>query len=184
MGFELRDKHLKKYPHFDQLISTSEILALVEDPSRVASNPFLPFLQYAKSYQPFRDQTTRPKKKDRLIRYASRRDSPIFAHYRQILSARYEEKLAALGIADVPIAYRKIPISNGATGGKCNIDFAHDLFAEICKYDRCTVIALDIRKYFESIDHGRLYEVWCDLLAVRKLSADHLAVFKAITKYR
>lgn len=184
MGFELSEKHFKKYPHFDQLIGADELHAIVNSPERVASNPFLPFIQYVKSYQPYRDSSNKPKKKERLIRYAGRRDSAIFARYRSELSEHYESRLQELGTADVPIAYRKLPIAEGSTGGKCNIDFANDLFQEIGEHDKCVVVALDIRKYFENIDHSRLYSIWCDLLGVSRLPDDHLAVFKAITRYR
>ncbi|MEM6484119.1 MAG: reverse transcriptase [Pseudomonadota bacterium] len=184
MAFQLSDKHFKTYPHFDQIISSDELHAIVDSPERVASNAFFPFIQYAKSYQPFRDGKVKVEKKERLIRYASRRDSAIFARYRADLSTRYEARLSALGIADVPIAYRKIPDTSGSGGGKCNIDFAHDLFRAIQTHDACVVIALDIRKYFESIDHRRLYTVWCSLLETDSLPRDHLALFKAITSYR
>lgn len=182
--FKLRDKHLKKYPHFDQLISTSELVDIITDPERVATNAFLPLLQYVKSYQPFRDPGNRPKKKERLIRYASRRDSTVFSYYRHQLAEKYEERLVALGIHDIPIAYRKIPLGDGSESGKCNIDFANDLFMSIRECQSCSVVALDIRKYFESIDHRRLYQIWCELIGVEKLPPDHLAVFKAITRYR
>lgn len=184
MDFEISDKHLKKYPHFDQILAPDELLAIVKDPERVAANAFLPFLQYTKKYQPFRDDPVKPKKKERLIRYASRRDSIIFAYYRFLLSIQYEARLIELGISAVPTAYRKIPMDGSGTAGKCNIDFANDLFEEVRKHEQCTVVALDIRKYFESIDHKRLYRVWSDLLDVEKQPADHLAVFKAITRYR
>ena len=183
MDFQILERHLKKYPHFDQRIGEEELLAIVTDPERVATNAFLPFIQYTKKYQPFRDKIEKPKKKERLIRYASRRDSVIFAYYRHVLSFQYEERLASLGIQGVPTAYRKIPLDGPSSAGKCNIDFANDLFTEIRTHKQCTVITLDIRKYFESIDHKRLYNVWCDLLGVGRLSSDHLAVFKAITRY-
>lgn len=184
MDFELREKHLKRYPHFDQLIAPAKLIEIIREPKRVATNSFLPFLQYTKSYQPFRDPEKRPKRKERLIRFASRRDSAIFAYYRHLLAERYEERLVTLGIHDVPIAYRKIPLGDGLRSGKCNIDFANDLFCAIGEFRECTVIALDIRQYFESIDHRQLYRIWCSLLSVGKLPSDHLAVFKAITRYR
>jgi hypothetical protein len=44
-------------------------------------------------------------------------------------------------------------------------------------------VALDIKGYFENLDHGRIKRIWCDLLGVDRLPPDHYAVFKNITKY-
>lgn len=183
MTFRIREKDLKKYPHFDKPISCEELLAIVTDPERVRSNAFLPFLQYSKKYRPFRTKSNKPDAKQRLIRYASRRDAVIFSYYRHLLSQLYEARLSTLGIHDIPIAYRKIPVEDSSCKGKCNIDFANDLFMEVLRQKNCAVVTLDISKYFECIDHRRLYRVWCDLLDVKSLPRDHLAVFKAITKY-
>lgn len=98
-----------------------------------------------------------------------------------MLAERYEERLLELGIEKCPIAYRKIPKTGG--GGKCNIDFAKDAFEEIERQGDCVAIALDIRGYFENLDHARIKEVWCDLLGVERLPPDHFTIFKNITKY-
>ncbi len=86
-----------------------------------------------------------------------------------------------MGIGHCPVAYRKIASPNG--GGKCNIDFAKEAFDTICKQDNCVAIALDIKSFFESLDHDRIKEVWCRLLEVERLPPDHFAVFKNITRY-
>jgi hypothetical protein len=154
---------LKHYPHFDRRLSIEEAEEIVSDPARVASNKFYPFFLYCETWQPFRTSDKgRPALKSRPIRYAARRDAYIFTHYRRILAEKYEERLALLGIQDCPIAYRKIPKVHG--GGKCNIDFAKDAFDEIEKQGDCVAIALDIKGYFENLDHARIKETWCDLL--------------------
>lgn len=183
MEFLLEEKHLKSYPHFDQRISLDELNSIVADPERVRKNAFLPLIQFVQRHQPFRDSGRKPKKKERVIRYASRKDSAIFAYYRMLLSEKYEQRLLELGISEIPTAYRKVPLGNGSSGGKCNIDFAADLFHAIQEFDECTVFALDISKYFDSIDHQRLYQCWCQIIGTTKLPEDHLAVFKAITRY-
>jgi hypothetical protein len=183
MSFQIPDKDLKNYPHFDRLISPEKLLEIVTDPEKVRINAFFPFLQYSKKYQPFRRKSKKPNVKQRLIRYASRRDAAIFSYYRFLLSQPYEARLATLGIHDVPIAYRKIPVDSSSAKGKCNIEFASDLFSEVLRQRNSVVVTLDISKYFECIDHRRLYKVWCDLLKVESLPRDHLAVFKAITRF-
>jgi hypothetical protein len=175
-------KDLKHYPHFDRRLSLAEAEAIVSDPDRVASNKFYPFFLYHETWQPFRSADTgKPELKSRPIRYAARRDAYILMHYRKIVSEKYEQRLSDLGISECPIAYRKVRKPSG--GGKCNIDFAKDAFDEIKKQGDCVAIALDIKGYFENLDHAKIKEIWCDLLGVVRLPADHFAVFKNVTKY-
>ncbi len=179
---------IKHYPHFDRHLSLKEIEELVNDPDRVASNKFFPFLLYHDSWQPFRTRkgvagkNSKPDIKSRPIRYAARKDAYILTHYRRILAERYEEKLVDLGIEHCPVAYRKIRKDDG--GGKCNIDFAKDAFDSIDRIGNCVAIALDIKGFFENLDHCRIKEIWCKLLGVERLPADHFTVFKNVTSYR
>lgn len=181
--FDFTAQDLKHYPHFDAPITLKEIRALVTDPARVAANSFYPFFLYEESWQPYRStNAAKPDKKTRPIRYGARRDAYIFAFYRRKLSRLYEARLRALGIEECPIAYRQV-LKPGRGGGKCNIDFAKDAFDEIDRLGDCVAVALDIKGYFENLDHGRIKRIWCDLLGVDKLPPDHYAVFKNITKY-
>lgn len=186
--WQVKGSDLKRYPHFDQVLSRDEIMAIVSDPKRVAQNKFYPLLRYSKRWQPFRREkgsgTPKPKPKDRPIRYAARRDAYIFAYYRHLLTQPYEAELSRLGIDHCPIAYRRIPTEADARRGKCNIQFAREAFDRIRSMGNGYAIAVDISSYFESIDHDRLWSLWCRLLGVERLPADHFAVFKNITKYR
>ncbi|MBS4009875.1 MAG: hypothetical protein KGZ72_03880 [Roseovarius sp.] len=182
--FDFTAKDLKHYPHFDAPITLREIRNLVTDRERVAANSFYPFFLYEESWQPFRStDAAKPDKKRRPIRYGARRDAYIFAFYRRKLSRLYEARLREMGIVDCPIAYRQV-LKPGRGGGKCNIDFAKDAFDEIDRLGNSVAVALDIKGYFENLDHGRIKRIWCDLLGVQELPLDHYAVFKNITKYR
>lgn len=184
MDPEFSAKNLKRYPHFDKWIGLDKIDELVSDPDQVAKNKFHPFFLYHETWQPFRatgSDGKKAKSKSRPIRYAARKDAYILTHYRRILSEKYEAKLADMGISDCPIAYRKIPKLNG--GGKCNIDFAKDAFDEIERQGNCVAIALDIKGYFENLDHAKIKALWCDLLGVSLLPPDHFTVFKNMTRY-
>jgi hypothetical protein len=122
------ERELKRYPHFDKFLPPDEIVAIVKNPERVRTNAFYPFLRYIKSWQPFRSNDVPHKKKERPIRYASRRDAYIFAYYRYLLSERYEALLKDLDLSECVIAYRKIPVQGEGGRGKCNIHFAKDAF--------------------------------------------------------
>ena len=181
---EISSKSLKRYPHFDAPIAINEVRRIVTDPVRVATNPFYPFLLFHQKWQPYRSgDVIKPEKKIRPIRYGARRDAYIFSHYRHRLSEKYETRLRILGIAHCPLAYRQIR-KKGGGGGKCNIDFAKDAFDEVDRIGNCVAVALDIKSYFESLDHSRIKRIWCDLLDVDLLPEDHYAVFRNITNYR
>ena len=183
----LEEKHLKKYPHFDSLLSMKEAVAIVNSPDRVATHPFSPFIVDQKKYQPYRTPQSvsklgKPKAKVRDIRSTARRDAVIFTAYRQILAKKYEKILIDEGLSECVIAYRSIPKDSG-NGGKCNIEHAADVFSFISEQKNCVAISLDISKYFENIDHTVLKKCWQRVLGKPTLPKDHYQVFKAITRY-
>jgi Reverse transcriptase (RNA-dependent DNA polymerase) len=182
-GFELEFEDLKHYPHFDAQLSLKNAQRLVSSPPLVARNPFYPFIMYEQRWQPFRSKKPRPDKKVRKIRYAARKDAVIFGHYRSVLAVRYEEALKFHGLQDAVLAYRRVHKDAAGRLGKCNIDFAKTAFDAILSFPQCSFMALDISKFFESLDHCRLYSIWCQALQLEALPSDHAAVFSAITKY-
>jgi hypothetical protein len=178
-----KPKRKKTYPHFDRLLSDQKIVEIVMDESQVATNKFFPFILFVKKFKRYDKDTPRNKRvpKDRKIRYACRRDAYIFEYYRGLLSPLYEDALAKSGISEIPIAYRRMKSPLGK--GKSSIEFAKDAFWEIATRRPCFAVTLDISKYFEHLDHAQIYRAWASLLGKKKLPKDHLAVFKAITKY-
>lgn len=173
---------VRRYPHFDPVISTAEAEAVATDPSRVATHTFYPFLKYDEGWTAYAEKGKKGKRKDRPIRFAARLDSCIFSYYRHLLSVPYEALLEAEGLSESVIAYRRIPKTSGG-GGQSNIDFALSAVQAIQSQGDCCTISLDISSFFETLDHQRLRDVWADLLGVSRLPADHFKVFKAITRY-
>lgn len=178
---------IKHYPHFDRHLKLKEIDELVNDTERVAKHKFYPFFLYHESWQPFRSkkdesgERSKPDIKSRPIRYAARKDAYIMMHYRKLLSEKYESRLKKRNLENCPLAYRKIPKANGS--GKSNIDFAKDAFDKIDELGDCLAIALDIKGFFENLDHDRIKSMWCELLDVDRLPSDHFTIFKNITNY-
>src|SRR5579864_221700 len=121
---------LKRYPHFDPLISMEEGEAYATDKGRVARHAFFPFIQYQQRWTRFAPKGAEGPPKVRPIRYAARRDAYIFLYYRHILTQPFEGELARLGLNKSVLAYRHIPASDGQ-GGKCNIHFAYEAFLKI-----------------------------------------------------
>lgn len=174
-----REKDIKRYIHFDRLIPVKKIVQVANDPQRVASHPFFPLLKFEESWTKFRGSGPHTVKV-RPLRYASRLDAAIFARYRAALAPLYEKRLAELDISEVPVAYRKIP-KNGKSN-KSSIDFAYDVFKFISDTGDAYATVVDIKSYFESLDHERILATW-ESLVRQPLPQDHYAVYRAVTKY-
>ena len=180
--WHLRPSDLKKYPHFDSIISAHDAEALATDPARVATHAFYPFMLYTQRWTRFPKQGQGQPPKERPIRYAARRDAYILAYYRHLLAEKYEAELSRLGLGNSVLAYRRIPLPDGKSG-KCNIHFAHEAICKIKELGTCCVLALDISSFFECLDHSKLKGLWCRMLGVTRLPPDHFHVFETITEY-
>jgi hypothetical protein len=181
---------IKLYPpHLDAPLSKAQAEFLVAKPERVERHAFFPFLQRNQHWTKFVAPGKPQKVKDRPIRYASRRDSYIFSHYRSLLCPMYEQALKNLCISDCVLAYRRIQAGKGK-GGKCNIHFANEAFNAIHRLGDCVTFAFDIEHFFENLDHAHIKRMWTRLLnisgawgKITKLPLDHSKVFHAVTSY-
>ena len=188
----------RTYPHFDHTISNKgEAVTLINNFQRTGQHSFLPFLESPLELRRFSKYLERIRiieaggdgndvvvRKDRPIKYASHRDSQLFSYYRTILANAYEAFLAKNGLSEHAIAYRKILLSPQSSNGKCNIHYAQEAFDEISRRGNCVAITLDIKGFFESLDHSFLEQKWCEVLGVVALPKDHAAIFKAVTDYK
>ncbi len=167
----------RNYLHFDRPISELSIINYVSLPKNIASHAFYPFISYKAISYKIRKTDTGIEKvfKDRPIAYASHIDSHIYSYYNYMLSHKYEDLLTKTDAKDSVLAFRKLD--------KCNIDFAFSAFQSIKKQQDCVAIALDIKGFFENLDHEILKKSWSSLLELDKLPDDHFAVFKSLTKY-
>lgn len=169
----------RRYLHFDEPLSFPKAQALVSDPNAVARHSFWPLLRFTVQtskikYNKATDKLeSRPK--DRPISYAAHSDSQIFSYYCELLATRYEALIEARGLSDAVLAFRAL--------GKSNIHFAKDAFDEIRSRGDCIAVALDVTKFFDTLDHAQLKARWKALLSLDKLPADHFAVFRALTRF-
>lgn len=178
--WSLRDRDFKTYFHFDALHDASFLEKAAQDDDFVAKHSFYPLILFKEEWTKFRECSVR-RNKVRPLRYAARLDAAIYAYHRFCLSKRYEEYLEKKGISEIPIAYRKIP-KDGASGNKCNIEFAKDAFDFIRKIRHCDVTIVDVSSFFESLDHEKILSSWQKILE-RDLNEAESAVFRSITKY-
>ncbi len=171
----------RKYIHFDFRAKelNNENTKFIFEPGQVARHSFYPFIRSVRQTRR-RKQSTDQRiidKKERLINYASHKDSLIYSWYNFYLNYRYEILANKLKIDDSIIAYRKL--------NKSNIDFANEVFQLIKTISPCIVICYDIEKFFDSLDHNLIKNQWKKLLYNPEdiLPPDHYKIYRSITKY-
>lgn len=126
--------------------------------------------------------------KERPLHYASHMDSLVFGYYADKIKDGYESLLSKEPLQDqAVIAYRKIETFDGSQKGKSNIHFAKECFDEIKKRtldgSEVSVLAIDLKSFFSSLDHKILKAQWAKVLGKEELPKDHYRVFKACTNF-
>ena len=170
----------RKYLHFDQKVSIFKAKRFITNPAEVARHYFYPFIKNTivkKRYKT--EKKTGERKwdpKPRPIMYASHVDSLIYSYYNILLNELYERKLTGNPFNESILAYRKLR--------KSNIEFAYEAFIDIKKMGECVVLAFDVSKFFDTLDHSILRQSWeCVIGDNLDKHKDHLNVFSSLTKF-
>jgi len=171
------------YPHFDREVSRKKAEPIVTCPAQVARHAFFPFIQqpivstHYKRTEGSADQHKREiRRKRRSIFLAAHLDAQIYSYYAKLIGGLYDSALQEWQISDVPIAYRSL-------NGKCNIDFAYEIFEYMRAQQDCCAIAMDVRGFFDNLDHEILKGRWTNLLGQQRLPDDHFKIFRSVTSY-
>lgn len=166
------------YIHFDSPISFKTAQKLVKNKKGIAKHSFFPFISYEiESIKVYKDSSDKiqEKEKKRPIAYASHVDSHIYAYYALQLEKLYEAALKTKFLNDNVLAFRSL--------GKSNIQFANHAFEDIKSRKICSAVALDIKGFFDNLDHHTLKSAWKNLLNDNELPKDHYNIFKSLTKF-
>ncbi len=172
--------HSRHYIHFDLPLSEQAATNYVSDPDRIVHHAFYPFITYdlltprikkiSGAVKPFiKDPKHRP------ISYPAHKDGYIFSYYKRKLEDVYEEWLKEHGLGQAVTAFR-------ATGEN-NVTLAKIAFDFVTRNPGCLIVATDVEKFFDTINHEQLKKTWSRFLGVPRLPDDHYAVYKAITRY-
>lgn len=169
----------RKYLHFDRPLGQKAAFDYVTSPAKVAQHSFYPFITFTSQVLKYRFDSDRGVfakiPKSRPISYSAHLDSHIYAYYGSLLSDRYEAELNRRGLHTSVLAFRSIDSKN-------NIHFAHDAFEEIRARGQCCVLAFDVEKFFDRLDHSILKQAWVDLIGEERLPKDHFSVYRSLTK--
>jgi RNA-directed DNA polymerase len=190
------DYHSKTYPHFDPIFNFEKnkntLKKIVSDPtlSKVARHDFLPFVKILQKTPRYKLQINDAdpdggeydlETKIRPISFASHLDTYLYSFYAFALNSIYQKYLHDNGLNEVVLAYRS------DMAGKCNIQFAKETFDEVrnmfIQEGNCAVIALDIKGYFDNIQHKKLKEMWSRVIGEDDLPKDQYHIYRSLTKY-
>jgi len=190
----------RKYTHFSPKLTYKNrgfIIGYVRDPESVKTHKFFPFIHYTiveskkkwvknKKGKPILTDRRPEEIKKREIFYANHLDSQIFSYYAHLLNKRLEAIYEAGPVlSSAVIGYRSIRISKRNNRCKSNIHFTKEVIDFIKNYEGSTlnIVSVDIKDFFNSLDHKILKRKWASLFGNHSLSPDHYAVYKAITKF-
>lgn len=104
-------------------------------------------------------------------------DRFIYEYYGNRLNNRYNEYMKEKGISRASTAYRN------CTPGKCNIDFAKEVFEFIVKSKSAYVFVGDFSKFFDKLDHKYLKDKIKNVIGENALDEADYAIYKNITKF-
>lgn len=176
---------IKSYVHFDHpldfLKCQQEIKSFFTTPGKISKHNFLPLIKIVTKTPRFKFQDDSAEydleTKKRPISFASHLDTFLYGFYSYALTQLYQAYIRNRGFNSCILAYRT------DLNGNCNIQFAKEAFEMIRTKGPCTALALDIKGYFDSIDHSILKEMWCKVLGQAHLDPDDYAIYKSLTKY-
>lgn len=190
------DFQLKTYPHFDPYFdfpkNKHKLHALLSDTTiqRLKSHDFIPLVKILQKTPRYKWQDDKEmadggkydlETKIRPISFASHFDTYVYGFYSLALTNVYQNYIHKNGFQEVVLAYRN------DLDGKCNIQFAKEAFDQvksaIAQNGCCAVIALDIKGYFDHIDHSILKKMWCTVIDEDDLPIDQYKIFRSLTKY-
>ncbi len=174
-NIELQQRRRRRYLHFDEVLMSisPSVLSKVTDPQFIQTYGFFPLIRRTEKVRIYK--RGKIKVKSRPISYSAHLDALIYSWYAKQLETSYEEVIRKLPVNNSIIAYRSL--------GKSNILFAKEVFDFISLKDSCVAIALDITRFYDSLDFKILKKAWKQILGEVDLPPDHYQVYKSLTKF-
>lgn len=170
----------KFYTHLDVKKHHTNYQVRVQNIRWVSRHGFYPFIHFQLNYDKYTNDANGEKyikEKTRDIYYAAHIDRFIYEYYGNRLNNKYNKYMKANGISRVSTAYRN------CTPGKCNIDFAKEVFEFIVKSKSAYVFIGDFSKFFDKLDHRYLKEKIKCVTGEKALDEADYAIYKNITKF-
>lgn len=163
------------YRHLDRQVGISFASKVIQS-GFVTKHSFSPLIHYVKSEKRYKPKDHKTRAKDRSIMFASHRDACILSYYSSLLNEHLESAYVSKDISENVIAYRSL--------GKGNYHFASDVYRYARANAPVAILAYDVTKFFDTLDHRLLKTRLRNLLGVESLADDWFKVFRFMTKFR
>lgn len=170
----------KFYTHFDKKKYHTNYKQSVQNINWVSRHGFYPFIHFQMDCSKYTNDLEGNKfikEKNRDIYYAAHIDRFIYEYYGNRLNSKYNNYMKSKGIGRVSTAYRN------CSPGKCNIDFAKEVFEYIVKCESAYIFVGDFSKFFDNLDHRYLKEKIKCVVGEKSLDVADYAIYKNITKF-
>lgn len=170
----------KFYTHLDIKKYHTNYQQRVENINWVSRHGFYPLIHFQMDCSKYTNDSKGNKfikEKNRDIFYAAHIDRFIYEYYGNRLNNRYNNYMKSSGSSRVSTAYRN------CTPGKCNIDFAKEVFEYIIKCESAYIFVGDFSKFFDNLDHRYLKEKIKSVIGKKSLDVADYAIYKNITKF-
>lgn len=170
----------KFYTHLDRKKYHTDYQQRVQNINWVSRHGFYPFIHFQMDCSKYTNDSEGNKyikEKNRDIYYAAHIDRFIYEYYGNRLNDKYNNYMKMKGINRVSTAYRN------CTPGKCNIDFAKEVFEYIVRCETAYIFVGDFSKFFDNLDHGYLKEKIKCVNGQQSLDSADYAIYKNITKF-
>lgn len=170
----------KYYTHFDVKKYYKDYEKRVENIVWVGKHGFYPFIHFSMNFNKYTndlDGNKYIKPKERDIYYSAHIDRYIYEYYGNRLNNRYNAYLKKNGINRVSTAYRN------CTPGKCNVDFAKEVFEFIVSCESAYIFVGDFSKFFDNLDHKYLKEKIKNVTGANSLDSADYAIYKNLTRF-
>ena len=180
-GGYMQKKYLKykNYAHFDKKMSVRKAKKMLQSKKSISEHGFFPFLHYtikSKKLEYVGDKIYAKKEpKKREIYYCAHFDRYIYQHYAYMLNKKYNDFVVENGIDSCVGAYR-------IDRGKCNINFAYEMFETIKNMGDSIIIIGDFTGFFDNLDHNKLKRR-VEIVFGDKLDDNLYKVYKSLTKF-
>lgn len=170
----------KFYTHLDTKKYHVDYQQRVQNINWVSRHVFYPFIHFQMDCSKYTNDSEGNKfikEKNRDIYYAAHIDRFIYEYYGNRLNNRYNKYMKLKGINRVSTAYRN------CTPGKCNIDFAKEVFEYIVKCKSAYIFVGDFSNFFDRFNHRYLKENIKCVIGEKSLDAADYAIYKNVTKF-
>lgn len=172
---------IKNYPHIDAKKNFKYYIDKIQNPEFIKKHGFFPFIHKEniinKVITNESGKCTQGEPKKRGIKYSSHIDRYIYQYYSYLLNEKYNQVVIREKCNECVIAYRN------NLKGKCNINFAKEVFEFIANGNEFFIYVADFENFFDNLDHYYLKERIKEVIDKGTLPEDYYKVYKSITKY-